>query len=341
MNFCLVSVSKVELWNFRNSSISVRFWWWTSRNPSPDAIILLVEFDVLVLLELLGVRDEKLSRSILRWSFVSVIKQSPNLCTGTALAHQVSPLLSTIFSLGDCRKLIVSTVRVSDTKTKMIDVALSHRFPRSIDHDRHWRRTDTYTFRTAVIGLSSVCRSEYLAECHVIHVLVHDRDLEGEVSWWVLDLVENMGLGLITFGVVEDVAADLTPVGGRVAQVFQDLLVELRLLLVAEVEEGEEEDIQEEGWEVESGVGRVKEKQPLTWMIWRWCERCKTHSWAMNVSVMIKDCKTMRASSVNVVMRHAIVEVRCVNVEIGVHIVVLSVLLVVVRVVPIFHVVIL
>ena len=45
----------------------------------------------------------------------------------------------------------------------------------------------------------------------------------------------------------------------------------------------------------------------------------------------------MRASSVHVVMRHAIVELQCVNVVIGVHIVVL----VVVRVVPIFLVVIL
>ena len=35
-------------------------------NPFADAIILLVEFGVLVLLELLGIRDEKLSRSILR-----------------------------------------------------------------------------------------------------------------------------------------------------------------------------------------------------------------------------------------------------------------------------------
>ena len=58
-----------------------------------------------------------------------------------------------------------------------------------------------------------------------------------------------------------------------------------------------------------------------------------------NVSVMIKDCETMRAGSVHVVMRHAIVEVQCVNVVMGVHIVVLSVLLVVVRVVPIFLVV--
>ena len=56
---------------------------------------------------------------------------------------------------------------------------------------------------------------------------------------------------------------------------------------------------------------------------------------SQNVSVMIKDCETMRAGSVHVVMRHAIVEVQCVNVVIGVHIVVVVVLLVVVRVVPI------
>ena len=55
-------------------------------------------------------------------------------------------------------------------------------------------------------------------------------------------------------GEVEDVVGALTPVVGGVAQVFHDLLVELRLRLVAEVEEGEEEEGQEEGLEVESGV---------------------------------------------------------------------------------------
>ena len=65
-----------------------------------------------------------------------------------------------------------------------------------------------------------------------------------------------MAVGLITCGEVEDVVGALTSVGGGVARVSHDLLVELRLLLVAEVEEGEEEDRQEEGWEVESGVGR-------------------------------------------------------------------------------------
>ena len=47
-----------------------------------------------------------------------------------------------------------------------------------------------------------------------------------------------MAVGLITCGEVEDVVGALTPVVGGVAQVFHDLLVELRLLLVAEVEEG-------------------------------------------------------------------------------------------------------
>ena len=49
------------------------------------------------------------------------------------------------------------------------------------------------------------------------------------------------------------------------AQVLHDLLVELQLLLVAEVEEGEEEDRQEESWEVQSGEGQGEERT-LTWM---------------------------------------------------------------------------
>ena len=51
-----------------------------------------------------------------------------------------------------------------------------------------------------------------------------------------------MAVGLITCGELEDVVGALTHVGSGVAQVFHDLLVELRLLLVAEVEEGKKED---------------------------------------------------------------------------------------------------
>ena len=65
-------------------------------------------------------------------------------------------------------------------------------------------------------------------------------------------------------GDVEDVIRALTQVGSGVAQVFHDLLVELRLLLVAEVEEGEEEDRQEEGEEVKGGS--QVEETTLTWM---------------------------------------------------------------------------
>ena len=51
-------------------------------------------------------------------------------------------------------------------------------------------------------------------------------------------------------GEVERVVGASHPLGSGVAQVFHDLLVEL---LVAEVEEGEEDDRQEEGEEVKGG----------------------------------------------------------------------------------------
>ena len=47
-----------------------------------------------------------------------------------------------------------------------------------------------------------------------------------------------MGLGLITCWEIEDVVGALTSVVSGVVKVFHVLLVELRLLLVAEVEEG-------------------------------------------------------------------------------------------------------
>ena len=73
-----------------------------------------------------------------------------------------------------------------------------------------------------------------------------------------------MAVGLITCGEVEDVVGALTSVVGGVAQVFHDLLVELRLLLVAEVEEREKEDRQDEGEEVKGGS--QVEETTTTWM---------------------------------------------------------------------------
>ena len=66
-------------------------------------------------------------------------------------------------------------------------------------------------------------------------------------------------------GEVEDVEGALTPVVSGVAQVFHELLVELWLLLVDEVEEGEEEDRQEEGEEVKGGS--QVEEITTTWMV--------------------------------------------------------------------------
>ena len=130
------------------------------------------------------------------------------------------------------------------------------------------------------------------------------------------------------------------PVVGGVAKVFHDLLVELRLLLVAEVEEGEEEDRQEEGWEVESGV----QGEEVAHMDGMWTTMSEVRSrLELEPKMSVMKCarnKTTCARSVelfvdvHVVKRHAIVDVLCrpvVNVVIGVHIVVLSVPLVVVH----------
>ena len=80
-----------------------------------------------------------------------------------------------------------------------------------------------------------------------------------------------MGLGLITCGRGEGVQGVLTLFGHGKAQVCHVLRVEeLRDQLEVEEEEEGKEDGQEEEEEVESGEGRVKERQPPhTWMEWR------------------------------------------------------------------------
>ena len=99
-------------------------------------------------------------------------------------------------------------------------------------------------------------------------------------------------------GEVEVVVGALTPVGRGIAKVFHDLLVELRLLLVAEVEEGEEEEGQLESLEVDSGV----QSEEVAHMDGMWMTvsgvRTKARTWA-NVSVdeMCKAGETLRAFS--------------------------------------------
>ena len=134
MRFCLASVSKVELWNFRNSSISAKLYWWTSRK---------------------------------------------SFCW----RHN------------------------------------SYRLPCSIRRDRQWRLTEKHTFRTAVIGVFSVCFVEQLAERSVIYVLVWWRSNVGEGTLGVDKLVGDRVLGLITYEGGVDVVGVVTPLVRAGAQV--------------------------------------------------------------------------------------------------------------------------
>ena len=83
-----------------------------------------------------------------------------------------------------------------------------------------------------------------------------------EETWIAMDKLTQENCSWC--GEVVDVVGALTPFGSGVAQVFHDLLVELRLLLVAEVEEGEKEDRQVEGEEVKGGS--QVEETTTTWM---------------------------------------------------------------------------
>ena len=74
--------------------------------------------------------------------FSLLIDQSPNLCTraftllSNHLFHRFPRSIDHSFSLSDYRKLILSTLHVSNTTTKMIAIApFQHKLPRSIDHD--------------------------------------------------------------------------------------------------------------------------------------------------------------------------------------------------------------
>ena len=166
MSFRLASVSNVELWNFRNSSISVRLCWLTSRN------FICCRHNT-------SLRIRRSSSAWVAWSLwwpifsqysaiiICLCSSSKVLiCAFELFRSSGFPDLSTTFSAwGVFRKLAVSTVRVSrDTKTNwLIDISFFHRFPCSIEHNRR-RLTDRYAFWIAAIGLSSVCLCEQLAE---------------------------------------------------------------------------------------------------------------------------------------------------------------------------------
>ena len=178
-------------------------------------------------------------------------------------------------SLGDCMKLVVSTVRVSrDTKTNwVIDISVSHRFPCCIEHNKQRRLTDWHAFRTAVIGVFSVCFGEQLAERGVVYVQVRWRCNVGEGTLGVDELVEDHVVGLITC-----VVGVVSPLRG-VAQVVLHCarVAEVGVRLRVHQDRGVEED-GEDQVEVEREEGEVKERR--SWLACGWNEDSRT-SWAM------------------------------------------------------------
>ena len=97
-----------------------------------------------------------------------------------------------------------------------------------------------------------MCPIEHILERRVVVVRVRSRGRVGEGRRRVQKLVEVMGLGLITCGEGEDVSSVHTLLSG-VVQVFHELLVELRLLLLHEEDEKEEEQGRQGEKEVERG----------------------------------------------------------------------------------------
>ena len=204
MCFRLAIVSKVELWNFRNSSISVRLCWRASRNSNfcrqkskkESALFFCVSCLEFVMTDFFAIfRNNRLSL---------LFKWSPNLCVRAVTLIRFPWSIVSVLNSGVYRKSDVSFNHVScDIRLPwFIDHSLSIKLPWSIEHYRR-RLTDWHASWYAVVDLSTVCRSEHLAECQVIHVLVRGRDHEGEGNWRVVEVVEGKELGLITCGAVK------------------------------------------------------------------------------------------------------------------------------------------
>ena len=112
MSFRLASVSKEELWNFRNSSFSVRLCWWTSRNS------IFCRHN-----SSRRIRRSSSARAAWRswWPIFSAIiiclrsssRVLINLCARTISLLRFPWSIDHFLSLGVFRKLAVNTVRVS------------------------------------------------------------------------------------------------------------------------------------------------------------------------------------------------------------------------------------
>ena len=203
MSFRLASVSNVELWNFRNSSISVRLCWWTSRKSNCCR----------------HNSSRRIRRSSSAWAawssccpiFAQYTAIIICLCSSSKVlicafelfrSHRFPCSIDHFLSLGVFRKLAVSTVRVSrETKTNwLVDISFSRRFPCSIEHDRQRRLTDWLTRllnrnNRLVLGVPrwAACRvSRHLCPGPMTELYV------GEGTLRVAELAEGHEVGLIT-----------------------------------------------------------------------------------------------------------------------------------------------
>ena len=185
MSFRLASVSKVELWNFRNSSISVRLCWWTSRNYN-------------FCRHSCPCKSWRSSSAWAAWSswwptfsrYSSIIvclcsSSRVPICAFELFRSSSFPDRSTILSVWMSSENLLWALYVFLVTPDFLEwsTILHIRLPSSIEH--YWRRrlTDWQASWYAVFDLSSVCRCEHLAESHVIHVLVRGRDHEREGDW--------------------------------------------------------------------------------------------------------------------------------------------------------------
>ena len=152
----------------------------------------------------------------------------------------------------------MSTVHVSDTKTKLIDVSLFHRFPLSIDHDCGNRRMSRCT---SASSLPSVVSSMSWSDDggNVEEGILGVGELAGDrvVELRVVD--ELRVVGLKTCEWEGDVVAVVAPLGG-VAQVVSHGVK----VVGVHGEEGKEKD-EEVRVEVNGEVEELREKRS-PWM---------------------------------------------------------------------------
>ena len=205
MNFRLAIMSKVELWNFRNSFISVRLCWQASRNSN-------------ICRHSCPCRCRHSSSAWAAWSswwptFSRYSAMIVCLCSSSRVLICEFELLRSSIRVQWSIVSVLNSFVFRKSAVSLNYVSCDIRLLWSIDHafsirlcpdpsnitDDDWL-TDWLASWYAVVDFSLVCRSEHLAECQVIHALVRGRYHEGEGDWWVVELVEGKELGLITCG---------------------------------------------------------------------------------------------------------------------------------------------